>query len=352
MAAAIRIIRPSKKPVYLLASMTVAYLLVALGVVVLLPTEQLAGQLALIIALVVTLICIIGLTDNLTTTLRVTDTDLVRSYIIGRREMAFAYIESLRWRSSILPLASVKLIGSRGRIRIGLSDFDREDSLWLIRLLRNRVPDHAQEGWEEFCWRCAVPFRDGFEAVELQHKARYRRPRPPDEELVSFTRRRYDVSFAALMLIACIDSWCGWLWAATYLWFLLPATILALWMISRRSIPVDGDRHLPLLSPRNYQVLAVTMPPAVLGVSLPPLLAIANWLGWQESRSQQLAIVFAVMIGIAFAALAILHPLARRARSEAKVSRKDCYRQWRDQQISNACIRWARGEQQNTSPAI
>jgi len=78
--------------------------------------------------------------------------------LFRNRQFAFAKIATARWS----PYGhSLKLVSAQERCRIDFRDFRTRDGLELIRVLRERIPPEAQQGWNEMWQQSAnVPPHD------------------------------------------------------------------------------------------------------------------------------------------------------------------------------------------------
>ena len=87
-------------------------------------------------------------------------------------------------------------------------NFEPEQRLLLIRLLRCSVPVSAQRNWERFCLATAIPLRERL-------SDRDNRPLRPDEVLT--THRRWDWMFLPMILFwAVVGTTVGWLLRGSY----------------------------------------------------------------------------------------------------------------------------------------
>lgn len=168
--------------------------------------------------------------------------------LFRRVEIPLTSINRIEWSELSRPKAVVKYLGKTAKIK--LSEYRDADQLTLIRLLRSSVGDDQQSGWPMFCYKVALPLRDG--PVP-------RRPRP-DEVLIN--RKRYDRLFAALLpTIAVISLIC---WLATRRVEVLaaalaiPIALSGFWLLLRSSVPKQGRYSEDLLKVSGGRLLLFT----------------------------------------------------------------------------------------------
>ncbi len=68
-------------------------------------------------------------------------------------------VSEARWY--VAPRGMILLRTPGNRILIDCNILEPSDALWLIRLIRSRLPESIQTGWPLFAYRVAVPLREG-----------------------------------------------------------------------------------------------------------------------------------------------------------------------------------------------
>lgn len=76
-----------------------------------------------------------------------------------------ADVTQINWKTGLDP--AVVLTGGDKPFTVTIGHLDDADGVYEIRLLRQVFPSAIQAGWDEFCWRAALPRRDGWSTVEL-----------------------------------------------------------------------------------------------------------------------------------------------------------------------------------------
>ena len=166
------------------------------------------------------------------------------------------------------------------RILIDCNILEPTDVLWLIRLIRSRLPESIQTGWPLFAYRVAVPVREG--------TLDKRRLDGPDDVYV--TRLRWDFFFVCAILVVGLGG-------ILLSWLLQqPVTLLAplvptlFWIFGRRRMPTVARKSLDLreVADRSFLGLLVILSVITLGsfwlfgafkISWVPFLPSMLWIG-------------------------------------------------------------------------
>lgn len=141
--------------------------------------------------------------------------------VFHRRQFSLREVSRLRWR--VMPAGgSVVLHGACGRGRIEFAGYRRQDRLELIRLLREQVPQRAQEGWPDFCRQVALGVRDG-PGSQLRYF--------PPEALIHLDRGRYRWILTVGVPLAALVAVLTWAVTGDAGMFLLPAVTFGFWLL-------------------------------------------------------------------------------------------------------------------------
>ena len=177
------------------------------------------------------------------------DSYLTLYRLFRRIEVPLTSIDHIEWSKLSQPMAVVKYLGCSAKIK--LSEYRDADQLALIRMLRRVVRDDQQSGWPMFCYKVALPLRDG---------PQWRTPRP-DESLI--TRKRYDRLIAVLLPLIGIISLICWLTTkrveALVATFVIPIVLISFWLLLRSSVPKGGRHSEDLLRISGGPPLLVTL---------------------------------------------------------------------------------------------
>jgi hypothetical protein len=150
--------------------------------------------------------------------------------MLQNRQFDASELQALEWRSYPAGGAILfRVLGSKARL--DLHGYSEDDRLRIIRVLRDLVPSHVQQGWPMFCQKVALPLRDG-EAWTMRQE--------PTAQFCTITRQRYDrMLLVALPLSLALTAWLGWrlgLWQFAA----LPVVVVAAWLLLRFNTPVAG----------------------------------------------------------------------------------------------------------------
>ncbi len=155
-----------------------------------------------------------------------------------RQEFDVTELQSVKWRAH--PIGGSILFRVLGaKARVDLNGFHKDDRLRMIRVLRDLVPPHMQEGWPMFCHKVALPLRDG-EPPILRAE--------PSAELVTITRKRYDRALAVAFPLSVAAAVLLSVWFGFWHFLVLPFFVIAGWFLLRFSVPVAGYVELRLTS--------------------------------------------------------------------------------------------------------
>ncbi|QDT52312.1 hypothetical protein Pan44_03210 [Caulifigura coniformis] len=115
-------------------------------------------------------------------------------------------------------------------LRISLETFEREDRLWLIRLVRDRIPEDRQTGWERFCGALAVPLTKPAADVV----------RPLKANEVRLSRARFDLYFGFLLACAVLIAVFALDHLEAHRRLAAPLAAVLSWLLIRFQIPKKG----------------------------------------------------------------------------------------------------------------
>ena len=153
---------------------------------------------------------------------------LIDQGVLRRIELDMDRIRQLRWIAS--PFGGIKLQSLTEKITIHLDNFPCEDKLWIVEYLRTQIPASAQEGWDLFCHRVALPLRR-YDPQALP---------VPDNDEVLLTRKRWDRLLLPWILLFTVGGvLAAWKFNLPCL-LSAPLTPTALWLFLRFSTPKQG----------------------------------------------------------------------------------------------------------------
>jgi hypothetical protein len=176
--------------------------------------------------------------------LLVQDDRMIRQGVFSTKELSWSEIVEARWR--VIPAGgSVVLKTATDKMKVEFSNFEREQSLFLIRHLWKVLPSFAHRDWPLFCYKIALPMSKSL-APQVE--------RGPHENEVRITRRRWDWYFLPGILLAAAIG--------VYLWQMFglsrsligPLPLIALWLFVRWGTPKQG--MLVPTSPEDRQLIA------------------------------------------------------------------------------------------------
>ncbi|QDT80276.1 hypothetical protein Mal35_37470 [Gimesia maris] len=137
-------------------------------------------------------------------------------------------IRQLRWIAS--PLGGIKLQSLTEKITIHLDNFPCEDKLWIVEYLRTQIPASAQEGWDLFCHRVALPLRR-YDPQALP---------VPDNDEVLLTRKRWNRLLLPWILLFTVGGvLAAWKFNLPRL-LSAPLLPIIIWLSMRYSTPKQG----------------------------------------------------------------------------------------------------------------
>jgi hypothetical protein len=158
--------------------------------------------------------------------------------MLQNRQFDVAELDSLKWR--IRPLGGSIVIRARGtKSRLDLHGYAIDDRLRIIKALRDLVPTALQEGWPEFCFKVALPLRDGEPSSAGGE---------PALGSMTITRKRYDRMAAIGVPLSICGALVLWIWLNLWQLVALPAVVSAAWLLLRFNVPRNGRVECRLTS--------------------------------------------------------------------------------------------------------
>jgi hypothetical protein len=198
--------------------------------------------------------------------LTINGTTLSIRSIFQRRQFDLSELQCLKWRihpfgGSIL----FRMLGSK--TRLDLHGFSKDDRLRIIRALHKLVPSHVQEGWPLFCYKVALPLRDGKPSIVRAD---------PSAEYFTITRKRYDRMLSVALPLSVVLA--VFLWASLKLWQFtaLPFLVISAWLLLRFNVPAEGMPQVRLTSTLHGRGQLIGMSAVVLSQLLMIGLALAG----------------------------------------------------------------------------
>jgi hypothetical protein len=151
-------------------------------------------------------------------------------------------LKRLRWRE--YPRGGridFQLLGSKARL--DLHGYSQNDSLRIIQALREIVPPQIQEGWPLFCYKVALPLRDG--KSPLRNKPA---TVEPSAKTCLITRRRYDWMLVVTLPLSIAVAVVLWKRLDDWRLFTLPLLVIGGWALLRYKVPPEGRTAVQLTS--------------------------------------------------------------------------------------------------------
>jgi hypothetical protein len=164
------------------------------------------------------------------------------------RQFDVAELRSLKWKTSTHGGSIVfRLLGYAARL--DLTGYEKADRLQIILALRRLVPSAVQVDWPLFCYKIALPLREGRVTA---------RSCKPGERRCRITRQRYDRAFKILVPLATaivlqVAAWFG-LWQM----LALPVALIFAWLLLRFHVPRKGYSDTHLASTSSGRLFMVT----------------------------------------------------------------------------------------------
>lgn len=185
------------------------------------------------------------------------DAQVVRLRSLFRNcEFDMADVSQLKWKRT----RRLRFTTPATSVSLDLRDFNRPDSLAIIREFRSMIAADKQVGWDVFCHHVAIPLRDNF--PDTASAKRF--PQPADPSYVLITRRRYDQFALVIIPLSLAVSVLLW-WRRAWPEFVaLPFMLFLFWLLLRFSTPINGCYIESLFKGKRNKYL-------LLGVSTIPL---------------------------------------------------------------------------------
>lgn len=246
--------------------------------------------------------------------LKIRNGQMIQQGVIGKKRIGLADITNVRW--SIGKSGRITLRTLTEKLRIYLDNFESTERLWLIRFLRNSLPEAVQQDWELFCYKIAIPLRE--------HGVQGNRPPGPDEVL--FTRSRLDWYFIpAILLSAVIGS--VYYWKLQQPRMLVAPLMPALpWVILRFGTPRQGlvSKRISAEPGQTRFLLFLLW---WLGIAIAGFLLLRLW-----NPPMPHALVLGIIGSILWfgGLLFRVHPVARERRQRDREAAKVAIQQWNE----------------------
>lgn len=161
-------------------------------------------------------------------TLTIHGRNIIEQGVLRRKELDLDHIRQLRWIAS--PFGGIQLKSLTEKITIHIDNFPCEERLWIVEYLREQIPASAQEGWDLFCHRVALPLRR-YDPQALP---------VPDNDEVLLTRKRWDrllLPWIPLFTVGGVLA--AWKFNQTHL-LIAPLLPILIWLSMRYSTPQQG----------------------------------------------------------------------------------------------------------------
>lgn len=161
------------------------------------------------------------------------DEQIVQKGILSTKEFKLNDFTEAHWRA--IPVGgSIVLKAATGKMKIYFHNFEREQSLSLIRYFRGKLPQSIQHGWPLFCYKVALPLRKA--SAEDEPKA----DREPNEDETRIPRQRWDWYFLPGVVAAAGIGVYLWRTLGTPQSLLAPLPLVLLWSLLRWATPKRG----------------------------------------------------------------------------------------------------------------
>ena len=160
--------------------------------------------------------------------LTVWNSKVIQRGVIFHREIDLPNVRNAGWKLG--RYGSLTLSDSVQTLTINFGKYEKAERLWLIRFFRGRLPESIQDGWELFCYKVAVPERDGgLEKVSI-----------PTAEQTIISRKRWDWYFIPPILLLAVFG-VVMFWKTQRLGVLAsPLLLVPLWLYLRCVTPKRG----------------------------------------------------------------------------------------------------------------
>ncbi|MCA9231765.1 MAG: hypothetical protein KDA57_14035 [Planctomycetales bacterium] len=164
--------------------------------------------------------------------LRISDGNISSDGVFQRHQVALHDVHVLAWKH--MPRGGViYLADTNDSTKIRLDNYETEQSLWLIRFLRERIPAEVQTNWNLFCHKVALPL--------TKVRAAYEKPEPNrNVGDVLITRGRWDRFFIPFIVLAAFGGAIVAWWLKQPRMLLAPIQIMFVWLILRFLTPKRG----------------------------------------------------------------------------------------------------------------
>jgi hypothetical protein len=160
--------------------------------------------------------------------LELADGQVVTQGVFRRKQLLLDSVTDARWKH--MKSGAIRLRTMTERLTINFDNFEPTERLWLIYVLRSRLPATVQRNWERFCLKVAIPLRD--------RDAPGNRLPGPDQ--VTLPRSRWDWYFIpAILLSAVIGSVAYWKYDQPRV-LVAPLMPTLLWLLLRFGTPRQG----------------------------------------------------------------------------------------------------------------
>jgi len=162
--------------------------------------------------------------------LNVGDRHVAQQRVIGRKEIDLGSLTTVVWSNSPTVGGRIVLRTPSDKMIICLGNFEPLGRLCLIRFFRNELPTAVQENWAMFCYKIALPLRDG---DTLAHA-------DPTPDTVTIARRRWDWYFIPVILLSAVFGVItSWKFQQPRL-LAAPLAPALLWLVLRAMTPRQG----------------------------------------------------------------------------------------------------------------
>jgi hypothetical protein len=175
--------------------------------------------------------------------------------LFGKRKFDLSEIRRLKWKRYA---RTGKLVFDLniGKARIELDHYCLDERLCLIRFFHNEVAEENQTDWPLFCYRVAVPLRDG---SRREIESNIEGHESDKDSGVLITRRRYDRLFGvALPLCVVAAGVVAWKWGNPRL-LALPLFLAIFWPMLRYDIPPEGRREPHVTATQRGRLALLTL---------------------------------------------------------------------------------------------